>query len=239
MPPRILAATLARGGSKSVPRKNLADIGGKPMIAHVISAVLQVPMITDYVVSTEDPEIAEVARAYGAQVPFIRPVELAGDLVPSEPVMQHAITEMEKLTGQPYDYVMLCQATAPLTRPQDIEACLTRLVAGGCDSVVACMRVTSYHPFRMKRIINGDILVNYIDQGFEDMRPRQILPPVYKRSGSVYASTRRVMMEMNAIVGPDARAVIVPDEFAIDIDSEVDLLVARFMYEKLNGGKKA
>lgn len=230
---RILVVTLARGGSKSVPRKNLADIGGKPMIAHIIQSVLRVPLVTDYVVSTEDAEIAEVARSYGAQVPFVRPMELAGDLVPGEPVLQHALLEMEKLTGKPYSYVALCQATAPLTRAEDIEACLKRLIKGDCDSVVACMRVTSYHPFRLKRIINGDVMINYIDQGFEDMRPRQILPPVYKRSGGIYASKRRILMETNAIVGPDARAIVVPDETAIDIDSEADLVVARFLYEKL------
>jgi len=234
MSPRILVITAARGGSKSVPRKNLADIGGKPMIAHIIAAALRVPLITDFIVSTEDAEIAKVAQSYGAKVPFLRPPELAGDLVPSEPVLQHALREMENRTGAPYDYVALCQTTAPLTRSEDIEACLKRLIKGDCDSVVSCVRVTSYHPFRLKRIINGDIMVNYIDQGFEDMRPRQILPPVYKRSGGIYASKRHILMDLNAIVGPDARAIIVPDETAIDVDSEADLVVARFLYNKLN-----
>lgn len=231
---RVLAVLPARGGSKSIPRKNLVDLGGKPLIAHMIQSTLAVRQITDFVVSTEDEEIAEVARRYGAAVPFMRPADLAEDLVPGLPVLQHAVNEMERRTGAPYDYIVLMQATAPLTRSVDIEQCVVRLMQGGCESVVTCVRVTTYHPFRMKRIIGGDVLVNYIDQGFEDMRPRQILPPVYKRSGGVYASTRKTVMENNTIVGPDARAVVVPDEIGIDIDNMADLVLTRFYYDQLN-----
>jgi CMP-N-acetylneuraminic acid synthetase len=126
----------------------------------------------------------------------------------------------------------MLQATAPLCRPQDIAACVERLVRGDCDSVVTVVPVTSYHPFRMKRIVGDDILINYIDQGFEDMRPRQVLPPIYKRSGAVYASRRSVIVETEGVVGPNARAVVVPADTAIDIDTALDLELVRLIFQK-------
>jgi CMP-N,N'-diacetyllegionaminic acid synthase len=229
--PRTIAVIPARGGSRSIPRKNLVDLGGKPLIAHMIEAARQVPDITDLIVSTEDQEIGVVAKEFGANVPFVRPLDLAGDDVESLPVVQHAVNYMEDSAGKPYDYVVLLQATAPLCLPEDIENCLARLKVGDCQSVVTCVRVTTAHPFRMKRVIGQDVLINFIDQGFEDMRPRQKLPPVYKRSGAVYASKRDVVMEQHSIVGDDVRAVIVPEERGIDIDSFADLMLAKFTYE--------
>jgi CMP-N-acetylneuraminic acid synthetase len=224
-----LAVIPARGGSKSIPRKNLAPLAGRPLIAHMIGSALAVDLISDLVVSTEDEEIARVARSCGALVPFLRPAELAGDLVPSLPVVQHAVTEMERRRGARYDFVVLLQATAPLCRPEDIRECLVKLGQGDCDSVVTAVRTMSHHPFRLKRIVGDDLLVNYIDQGFEDMRPRQLLPPVYKRSGAAYASTRRVVMEGNSVVGPRARAVVVPEHTGIDIDGPLDLALAELV----------
>jgi CMP-N-acetylneuraminic acid synthetase len=233
--PATLAVIPARGGSKGIPRKNLAMLAGRPLIAHMIGHALAVDLINDLVVSTEDEEIAETARALGAQVPFLRPAELAGDRVPSLPVVQHAVTEMERRRGARYDFVVLLQATAPLCRPEDIRACLTKLAQGNCDSAVTVVRVASHHPFRLKRIVGDDLLINYIDQGFEDMRPRQVLPPVFKRSGAAYASTRRVVMEEGALVGTLARAVVVPDHTGLDIDGPLDLALAELILKGTAG----
>lgn len=224
-----LAVIPARGGSKSIPKKNLADLGGKPLIAHMIGHALAVPEITDLVVSTDDADIAETARTFGAQVPFMRPAELAGDDVPSWPVVQHAVREMERSRGAAYDFVVLLQCTAPLCRPRDIAACLRRLGADDCESVVTVVREHTRHPFRMKRIVGDDILINFIDQGFEDMRPRQSLPPIYRRSGACYASRRSVVMDGNTIVGRDVRAVVVPEWTAVDIDAPIDLEMVRLL----------
>ncbi len=229
--PRTIAVIPARGGSKGIPRKNLVDLGGKPLIAHMIGHALKVDEITDLVVSTEDEEIAEVARHYGAKVPFMRPRELAEDHVLSLPVVQHAVEQMEALTGELYDNVVLLQATVPLSRSEDIAACLQRLNTGDCDSVVTVKKIANHHPFRLKRIIGDDILINYIDQGFDDMRPRQVLPPVYKRTGAAYASTRDTVMHDNKIVGDNSRAVVVPEYTGLDIDSELDLALVRLLFD--------
>ena len=227
-----LAIIPARGGSKGIPRKNLADLGGKPLIAHMIEHALATRAIEDVVVSTDDAEIADVARRHRAQAPFLRPRELAGDLVPSLPVVQHAVEQMEARKDRRYDTIILLQATAPLCRPADIEACLDKLNTDPtCASVVTVAEVET-HPFRMKRVIDGDRLINYIDQGFEDMRPRQLLPRVYRRAGSVYASRRAVVMELNTLVGDPCRAVIVPPETAVDIDGPLDLERVRLIHAR-------
>jgi CMP-N,N'-diacetyllegionaminic acid synthase len=232
---RTLAVIPARGGSKSVPKKNLQDVGGVPLIAHMIGHALACGRIDDLVVSTDDLEIAETARRLGAQVPFMRPAELATDEQSSWPAVQHALLAMEQVTAAPYDFVVMLQATAPLCRPKDIAACLTRLAVGDCESVVTVIPVTTYHPFRMKRIVGDDILINFIDQGFEDMRPRQALPSVYKRSGAVYASKRSVILEQEAVVGRDVRAVVVPEETGVDIDTAIDLELVRLIMGRKNG----
>lgn len=226
---RSLALIPARGGSKGIPRKNIADLGGKPLIAHIIAAARAAQCFANIVVSTEDAEIAAVARAHGAEVPFLRPAALAEDATPSLPVAQHALAEMERLTGTPYDALALLQATSPFTRAEDLAAALAKLAEGQSESVVTVVEEKSKHPFRMKRVVCGDRLINFIDQGFEDTRPRQSLPRVYRRSGGCYASLRRVLTEENALVSADCRAVIVPEWTALDIDSPLDLDLARLV----------
>lgn len=225
----ICAVILARGGSKGIPRKNLVEINGKPLVSYMIEKALQISYDCDVVLSTEDPEIAEVGKSLGALVPFTRPKELAEDHIQSLPVVQHALGEMEKLRNFKYDIVVYLQPTAPLCRIEDIEECVKVLVEEqNFVSAVTVVKVNT-HPFKMKRVINGNQLINLIDQGFEDMRPRQELPPVYRRSGAVYASRREVVMEGQSLVGNPCRAVFVPENTAVDIDSPVDLELVRFL----------
>lgn len=226
---KIAIIILARGGSKGIPRKNLADLNGKPLVAYMIEKALRISYESDVVLSTEDPEIAEVGKKYGALVPFMRPVKLAEDHVHSLPVVQHALLEMEKIRGFKYDLVVYLQPTAPLCRVEDIEECVKCLIEEqNFQSAVTAVKVTT-HPFKMKRVVNGNQLVNYIDQGYEDMRPRQELPPVFRRSGAVYASRRSVIMDDQSLVGEPCKAVFVPEYTAVDIDSSLDLEWVRFL----------
>jgi CMP-N-acetylneuraminic acid synthetase len=230
---RILAVIPARGGSKGVPRKNVAIVAGKPLIAYSIAEALKVERFTDLIVSTNDEEIASIARGCGAEVPFMRPAELAGDRTPSLPVMQHAVEQMEGLRGTTYDIVVMLQPTTPLRTAVDIDAALDLMAATGCDSVVSLVDVGGNHPFRMKRLI-GDRVVNYVEQDGEDMRPRQELPTVYIRSGSVYASRRAVVMEDETLVGADCRGYVIEPERAINIDTMNDLRVAEILIVRGN-----
>lgn len=214
----------ARGGSRGVPRKNIRPLGGKPLLAWTIEAALA-SSLDRVIVSSDDDEIINVANGYGELAPFVRPAELATDSAETLPVVQHAVRFVEDSHG-PVDIVVLLQPTTPLRRAADIDAGLEKMKRTGCDSVVSVVEVGGYHPFRMKRVVGDDRLINYIDQGFEDMRPRQALPPVYIREGSLYIARRGVVMEGNALVGGDARAVIVDPERTVNIDTEADFVRA-------------
>ena len=226
---RILGVIPARGGSKGVPRKNIRPLAGKPLIAYTIEAALSSHVLDDVVVSTEDPEIAKVAQQYGAQVPFMRPAELASDQAQTHPVVVHCLEFMENHTGKPYDIIVLLQPTTPMRTAQDIQDGVTLIQSSGADSVVSVTSVEGYHPFRMKRIVGDNQLINLIDQGFEDMRPRQVLPPVYLRSGDLYIATRATVIDRQTMVGPDSRAIVIPPQRAINIDTERDFMLAEYI----------
>ena len=231
---KILAVVIARSGSKGIKNKNLSEIGGKPLIAHIIETAVivssELPM--DIVMSTDSREIQAAALAAGASVPFIRPTALAEDHVPSLPVVQHAVLEMERQKSISYEIIVYLQPTSPLCRPVDISECITKLVEN--ELVMSAVAVTEVetHPFRMKRLLNDGRLINYIDQGFEDMRPRQMLPKVYRRAGSVYVSRREVVMEQDTLVGDPCIGVVVPNDTAVDIDTPIDLEMVRMLYDR-------
>ncbi len=228
----IIIVILARGGSKGIPRKNIALVNGKPLLAYAIEKSKAIKYTCDVLVSTDDNEIAAIAEEYGALVPFLRPKDLALDNTESLPVVQHAVSFMENQNCKKYDFVLYVQPTSPLCRVEDIESCIDALVNNPqYNSAVTTVKVGT-HPFKMKRLVDGERLINLIDQGFEDMRPRQSLPPVYRRTGAVYASRRNVVMLQNTLVGDPCYAVLVPEETAIDIDSPIDLELVKLIMKK-------
>jgi CMP-N-acetylneuraminic acid synthetase len=223
----------ARGGSKSVPRKNIALVHGKPLIAYTIEAAQRSRLLTHFLVSSDDVEIIAVARQYGAPAPFVRPAELATDTAPSLPVVQHAVGEMERLHGITYDYVVLLQPTTPLRLPGDIDAALEKLAATGADSVISVCDVGAYHPARMRQIID-DRLVELPIREPKEMARRQDLPPIYIRNGAIYAVKRDVVMLGNTMSGVDCRAYIMPEERSVNVDSKLDLLLAEILLRPLD-----
>jgi CMP-N,N'-diacetyllegionaminic acid synthase len=232
-PKRTLAVIPARGGSKGVPNKNIKLLAGKPLIAYSIEQALKAKGLNDVVVSTDSEEIAKIARDLGALVPFIRPAELSTDMATSLPVIKHAVEFMEKQNNWTYDAIIMLQPTCPLRMATDIEFAIQKLFSTNADSVISVVDVEGHHPFRMKRIVGEDRLINFIDQGFEDMRPRQVLPPVYIRSGSIYLAKRKVIMEENTFVGADCRAIIMAPEKSVNIDNIRDFIIAeQYILEK-------
>ncbi len=226
----VLAVIPARGGSKGVPRKNLQNICGKPLIAYSIEAAKGVSRLTDIIVSTEDEEIAQVAVDHGADVPFMRPAELAEDLTPTFPVIMHALEQMEAARAAEYDAVLLLQPTCPLRTAAHIDTAIDMLLSENCDSVVSVLEVSNTHPFRMKRLV-GNRLINYIDQGFEDMRPRQVLPKVYLRNGAIYLNRRQSLIDTQALVGDHCLGMVMDEEESVNIDGRLDLILAESMMQ--------
>lgn len=229
---KVLAIIPARGGSKGVPRKNIRLVGGKPLIAYTIQSALAVKdRLHRLIVSTDDPEIAEVAVQYGAEVPFLRPEELGGDRVPMVPVMQHAVRTIEEMDQIHLDWVLLLQPTCPFRAPQDILAALDLAAQGGCDSVISVVRVLAHHPILMKKIENNQLLPFVIEEK-EGTRRQDYTPPAYMRNGSIYLTRRDNLLENNSIWGQVIRPYIMPEERSVNVDSELDLKLVELILQE-------
>jgi CMP-N-acetylneuraminic acid synthetase len=232
---KVLAFIPARGGSKGVPRKNIRLVHGKPLIAYTIETALEAKhLFHRIIVSTDDKEIADVAQRYGAEVPFLRPAELAGDDVPMVPVLQHAVRFIEQQDKIRLEWLCLLQPTDPFRIVEDIEAALRLGQTGGCDSVISVAQVFAVHPILMKRIENGRLLPYCVEEK-EGTRRQDYQPPAYMRNGAIYLTRRDVLMERNSIWGDVIRPYIMPPERSVGVDSELDLkLVELLMTERLD-----
>ncbi len=227
--PRVLGIIPARGGSKGVARKNIRLIAGQPLIAYTIRAAKASRQLTHFVTSTDDAEIASVAKALGSPI-LIRPPALAADDTPMLPVIEHSLSVLEPVKG-PQDHVIILQPTAPLRTGEDIDAVITLLITTGADSIISVYQMADKHPSRMYRLIN-DRLVPYAPE--PPGRLRQQLSPVYHRNGAIYACRCSLIKERGTLIGPDSRPYIMPRERSINIDDELDLAFADFLLRREN-----
>ena len=224
--PRILGITLARGGSKSVPGKNIRPILGIPLIAYTIAEALKSKFITRYIVSTDDEEIRQVAMRFGAEVPFLRPSEYSTDTASSVAAMQHAVAWVERKENIKYDYVIELMCTNPMKTVIDIDAVIQKLVATGADSVIAVHKLEDHHPVRIKKIVD-DRIVDFCLPEVPEMRRQDLKPDAYIRSGSIYGLRRDHLMIDGLRYGSEnSRPYILPPERAINVDTEIDFLIA-------------
>ena len=234
MKKRVLGVIPARGGSKSIPKKNIKPLLGRPLIAYSIVEALRAKSLTRVIVSSDDKETLEVAKKYGAETPFIRPKELATDDALAIDVMVHAIKTCEELEGMRYDYAVMLQPTTPMRKGEDIDEAVGKLVNSMADSVISIVNVGAKHPYRMRKIVN-DLLVDYADEGVENL-PRQKLPPIYIRNGAIYAGKRDVIVEERSFKGKKCLAHFMPEERSVNIDSKIDLVLAETLMQKMNWG---
>lgn len=218
----------ARGGSKGVPRKNLREVAGKPLIAWSIEAALAVRRLSSVVVSTDDEEIASIARSFGAEVPFLRPQELASDTATSLSVLQHAVPEIEGQTGNRIDRVLLLQPTSPLRVSDDLEASLDIMEKGNLTSVVSVVPVEHAHPMLLKTIKEG-ILHPYLPDFPEGARRQDLTPSVYTTNGAVYVLDRDTIVSGGSLLGHRTAPYVMDMERSLDIDTEFDLKLADFL----------
>lgn len=221
---RVLGLIPARSGSKGVKNKNIRELGGKPLIAYTIETAKKCPLITRLICSTDAPAIAEIARSLGAEVPFLRPQELATDIAPSLLVAQHALAWVEKAEGQPYDYLLLLQPTAPFRSAEDIDQAFKIIEKTNADSVVSYVEEKHAHPVRMKKMVDG-LMQPYCLPEPEGSR-RQDFEPAYLRNGAIYLSKRQIVMEQHSLYGKNSRPYIMPADRSVNIDEEIDLQMA-------------
>lgn len=231
-PGNILAVIPARGGSRGVSRKNIRPVCGRPLIAYTIKTALSAQhLLYRTIVSTEDPEIATIAREHGADVPFLRPAELAGDKVPTLPVLQHAVKFIEAHDEIKIDWMLLLQPTAPLRALEDIEAALNMANQNHCDSVISVVQVFAEHPILMKRIEDNRLLPYCIEEK-EGTRRQDYQPPAYMRNGAIYLTRRDVLMEKDSIWGQVICPCIMPPERSLNIDSEMELKFVELLMQE-------
>lgn len=219
---RVLGLVPARGGSRGVPRKNVRPLAGRPLLQWTTDAALAAASLARVVVSTEDAEVAALAVACGAEVPFARPAALAGDDTPMLAVVRHAVAALERLDDR-YDAVCLLQPTCPMRRAADIDACVAALAAGTADAVVTVRRVPhTYHPaWTFARGADG-MLTPSLGPGHAPTPRRQDLPAAYHRDGAVYVTRRAALAGPGGLYGARTLGVELPGPPGVNIDDPAD-----------------
>jgi len=229
---RVIGLVPARGGSKGVPRKNIRILAGKPLLQYTAEAALAARGLARTVLSTDDPEIAEIGRQCGLDVPFLRPAELAEDDTPTLPVVQHALRWISS-RGEHFDAVCLLQPTTPLRLAGDIDGAIDLMERTGADSVISCVDAGGVHPAKMECVApDGRTFKPPFVESFHGSQRRQDLPKVYLRAGSIYLTRTSVVMDQHSLRGADCRAWIIPQERACNVDTPFDLYVAELLLER-------
>ncbi len=222
---KAVAFIFARGGSKGLPGKNVRSLCGKPMIAWSIEHAKAVQRIHRVIVSTDSEEIAGVARQYGAETPFMRPKELARDDSPEWLAWRHALKYLQESEGALPDAMVSVPVTAPLRIPEDIERCLDDFARGGADVVVTASEAHRSPYFNMvKRNVDGT--VSLVIPPATNVARRQDAPAVFDMATVAYVARPQFVLTRNTLFEGLVRAVTVPAERAIDIDTLLDFQIA-------------
>jgi len=219
----VLAVIPARGGSKGVPRKNIRNIAGKPLIAWTITAAKCSQYIDRLILSSDDAEIISVAVEWGCEVPFVRPADLARDDTPGiEPVL-HAIQALP----EKYDYCVLLQPTSPLRSVNDIDGCIEIAVEKQANVCVSVTKAAENPYWMFSRDAHGR-LKPFVQTPYQYVR-RQDLPPVYIVNGAVYVAKCDWLLHHKSFITYETNSYVMPSERSLDIDSELDLKFVHFL----------
>ncbi|MCE2795675.1 MAG: cytidylyltransferase domain-containing protein [Planctomyces sp.] len=228
---RILSCTFARGGSKGVPGKNIRMLCGRPLIAWAVQAALGSRYISRQIVSTDCESIAGTACAWGAEAPFRRPAELATDTAAERLAWRHAIQTMEQLEQTRYDVLVSIPATCPLRQSEDIDRCIELLLSTDADIVVTATEAAANPYFNMITMDStGSARIAVQPPG--NVVRRQDAPDVYELTAVAYAARRDSVMNLDSIFAGRVRAVLVPRERAVDIDTPLDFELAEFLMQR-------
>ena len=225
----ILATICCRGGSKGVPGKNIKLLNGKPLLAYTIESARQSKYINELIISTDDQAIADIARSYGANVPFMRPADLASDTASKWPVFIHAVETYEQLTGNTVDYLVDLDVTVPLKTYQDIDGAIQMALQNPETDVV----ITGYEPernpyFNMMEI-GEDGFASIVKKGTKPIVRRQDAPKVYSLTPAAYVVKKSALYEFEHWSNAKCKIYEMPRERAVDIDTEIDFKIVEFL----------
>jgi N-acylneuraminate cytidylyltransferase len=236
MNPYIVACIFARGGSKGVLRKNIRLLAGKPLIAYSIEVALECELIDEVIVSTDDPDIAEISRQYGAKTPFMRPSELAGDTSPVLHSWQHAIQMLNaRRDHRKIDVFVALPPTSPLRNVDDIRTCIKTFSRNDSD-VVITVKEADRNPYFNMVSIDKDGYANLVippNDGYRFTR-RQDAPVVYDVTTVAYVACPDYIMKTEHIFRGKLKTVLIPRERALDIDTELDFKIAECLLKQRN-----
>lgn len=221
----VLGGIFARGGSKGLPRKNLQRLGGLTLVEHAVEAALRSGVVDEVLVSTDDDEIAECAAERGATVPFRRPAELAGDDAPEWLAWQHAVRWWRENRG-PVKTLCSLPPTAPLRSPDDVARCVRHLESTSHDIVITVTPAARHPAFNMVRF-DPTGSVRLLDPPARAVHRRQDATPVYDITTVCYAARADFVLRGRSIFSGSVGAIEVPRERSLDIDTELDLRIAR------------
>ena len=223
----IVAVIFARGGSKGVPRKNVRPLAGRPLIAHAIAAARGVPAISRVVVSTDDPEIAEISKTFGAEVPFMRPPELATDGAAEWLAWRHAISSLRE-EGVKVDLFVSVPAVCPLRTNHDIMACIQRYDAGDADLVMTAIEARA-NPYYTLVELDPTGAPHLVKQPVAALSGRQQAPKVLQLVAGCYVADPDFILQQQGIWAGRLRLVEIASEHGVDIDTEIDFSLAELL----------
>lgn len=222
----MLAVIPARGGSKGVPKKNIKKLEGKPLIAYTIEAAIDSNIFEKVIVSTDSKEIADVAAFYGAEVPFLRPEEISGDLTSSDDVILHALSYMRQ-QGHQYDEICKLQATSPLRNSEHLREAYSLFHEKNADFLVSVCECE--HSPLWSGVIGEDLrLDNFIPDEVK-RSCRQDLPTYYRLNGAIYMGKVEQFYTNKSFLGKNCIAYIMEQKDSIDIDSQLDFKMAEII----------
>ena len=238
---KILGIIPARGGSKRIPHKNIAKLGGKPLIYYTIREAKKSKLLDAFLVSTDSEKIAKVARSLGADVPFLRPKKYARDKSVDIEFLKHAVEWVQKHRGWRPEIVVLLRPTSPFRTDKDIDDAIRLIKKTKCDSVRTVSSPSPYIPYKMWFFDNGKtgkmrpvLKTKYFNRLSTDV-PRQLLEPVWWQNGIVDV-TRAKFIKRGRVYGPDIRGMIVDAKKVVDIDQPKDLKKAEQIMRELKLG---
>jgi len=228
---QILAVIPARGGSKRLPRKNVLDLAGKPLIAWTIEAAKRSKYIDRIVVSTDDDEIAAVSKQFGADVPFMRGADLSTDEAVTIDVVMDVISKM----NERYKYLVLLQPTSPLRTQHDIDGAIDQMINKGSHSVISVCR-TEHSPLWCNTLDEDHSMVGFLPENVQIKRS-QDLPVYYRLNGAIYLIEISVLLRLEQptfFLSDRVNAYVMPQNRSVDIDSEYDFLMAEVMMDAMD-----
>lgn len=224
---KIIATICARGGSERLPKKNIRSLAGKPLIVHSIKIAQKSKIFDRIIVSTEDKEIARIARKFGAEVPFLRPQELSQGKVSRWNVIRHAVETLEKNENYYPDIVVDLGAASPIRKIIDIKSCVEILIKKNADIVITGYKADRNPYFNMVELKKGK--VSLVKKPKKRVTQGQDAPLVYSMNDSIYAIKRKALQKDALFLNKNICLYEMPRERSIDIDEELDLHIAEFL----------